>query len=351
MNHIRKISIFIGILLFSATATAMEPDVLYEKLSPSVWVVYAHDGEGVKMASGSGVVIAPEQMVTNCHVLTNAKSLTVRRRNTAHTARLLFADVDRDLCLLKVKDMVAPAVDIAPLSAVRIGQRVIAIGAPLGLELTLSDGLVSSLIRDEDDKVTRIQISVPISHGSSGGGLFDLNGRLIGVTSAGIDKAQNLNFAIPAEWIREVPKRGEQAVAKMREEEKKRAAEQKTASAAVPGKIGASTLLERQLTGAEFLAHIHRLNSVGGVKHNGYTYRFQLSPNGRVYIVNLDNNRTGDGSYTIDEAKNQLCLSIAASGKGTWNDWSDCYQLFSIDKRQFVLRSVTDSGFFKYSKD
>lgn len=322
---------------------------MYEKLSPSIWVVYAHDGEGVKMASGSGVVIAPEQMITNCHVLTNAKSLTVRRRNTAYVARLLFADVDRDLCLLKVKDMVAPSVDIAPLSAVRIGQRVIAIGAPLGLELTLSDGLVSSLIRDEDEKVTRIQISVPISHGSSGGGLFDLNGRLIGVTSAGIDKAQNLNFAIPAEWIREVPKRGEQAIAKMREEEKKRVAEQKTAAPSDSGKSGASTLLERQLTGAEFLAHIHRLDKVKGVKQNGYAYQFQLTPNGQVYVLNLDNGSSGGGTYSIKDAENQLCLSV--SGKGTLNYWSDCYQLFSIDKRQFVLRSVTDSSFFKYSKD
>jgi hypothetical protein len=349
MNRIKKISLFIGAFLFSTMSMAMEPDVLYEKLSPSVWVIYAYDGEGVKMASGSGVVIAPEQMITNCHVLTKAKSLTVQRRNTTHKARLLFADVDRDLCLLKVPGMIAPSVAVAPLSAIRVGERVIAIGAPLGLELTLSDGLVSSFIRDENDKITRIQISVPISHGSSGGGLFDLNGRLIGITNAIMDKAQNLNFAIPAEWIKEVPKRGAQALAKLREEEKDRIAEQKSVTKSAPGKPGAGALLERQLTGTEFLVHIHRLGTVEGVKQNGNAYQFELNPNGRVYINNLDKPSSGDGNYSIKDTLNQLCLSV--SGAGTWSYWTDCYRLFAIDKRQFVLRSVTDSSFFKYYKD
>lgn len=349
MNHTKKIFVFIGIILFSATAMAIELDVLYEKLSPSIWLVYPLDGEGVKMGSGSGVVIAREQMVTNCHVLSKAKSITVQRRNTSHKASLLFADVDRDLCLLKVPGMTAPSVDIAPLSSVKVGQRAIAIGAPKGLELILSDGLVSSLPRNEDDKITKIQISVPISHGSSGGGLFDLNGRLIGITSGGIDSAQNVNYALPAEWIKDVPKRGAQAVAKLREEEKKRIAEQKTTVDPESGKAGANTLLERQLVGAEFLAHIHRLDTVKGVKPNGETYQLSLKPNGRVYIANLAKGSNGDGSYTIKEAQNQLCLSV--SGKGNWSYWSDCYRLFVVDQRQFVLRSVADTSFFKYSKD
>ncbi len=81
----------------------------------------------------------------------------------------------------------------------KVGERAYAVGAPEGLELTLSEGLVSGL-REVDD-VRVIQTSAPISHGSSGGGLFDSEGRLIGVTTFFLKEGQNLNFALPGEWV------------------------------------------------------------------------------------------------------------------------------------------------------
>jgi S1-C subfamily serine protease len=80
-----------------------------------------------------------------------------------------------------------------------VGERVYAIGAPEGLELTISEGLVSGLREYENVRV--IQTSAAISHGSSGGGLFDVNGRLIGITTFSLKEGQNLNFALPGEWI------------------------------------------------------------------------------------------------------------------------------------------------------
>jgi hypothetical protein len=107
-----------------------------------------------------------------------------------------------------------------------VGAKVYALGNPRGLELTLSDGLVSALRRDRDGELKYVQISVPISHGSSGGGLFDTAGRLVGITTAGVDDAQNLNFALPAEWILQLPMRaaGEAAVATLDTSEPQRPA-------------------------------------------------------------------------------------------------------------------------------
>jgi hypothetical protein len=81
----------------------------------------------------------------------------------------------------------------------RIGQRVYAIGAPQGLELTISEGIVSSLREVPGGSV--IQTTAPISPGSSGGGLFDLSGRLVGIMTFQHRYGQNLNFALPADWI------------------------------------------------------------------------------------------------------------------------------------------------------
>lgn len=80
----------------------------------------------------------------------------------------------------------------------RVGSRVYAIGTPRGLETTISDGLLSGLRRYAQNTIEALQVSVPIAPGSSGGGLFDEQGRLIGTTTAGLRDSQNLNFAIPA---------------------------------------------------------------------------------------------------------------------------------------------------------
>ena len=79
----------------------------------------------------------------------------------------------------------------------KVGERVYTIGAPSGLERTLGEGLISGLRTTEEGKL--IQTSAPISPGSSGGGLFDSSGHLIGVTSFLLKDAQSLNFAIVAE--------------------------------------------------------------------------------------------------------------------------------------------------------
>ena len=102
-------------------------------------------------------------------------------------------DVDpvKDLALVKIKAYKLSVAVMGDSDELVVGQKVYTIGAPKGLEQTLSEGLVSAFRQMQGHR--RIQTSAPISHGSSGGGMFDDRGRLVGITAAGIDEAQNLN--------------------------------------------------------------------------------------------------------------------------------------------------------------
>ena len=101
------------------------------------------------------------------------------------------------------------ATDIAMPDAIRVGARVYAIGAPRGLELTISEGIVSSVREHMGSRF--IQTTAAISAGSSGGGLFDSQARLVAITSFLMKDAQSLNFAYPAFYIRDLPARSSRA--------------------------------------------------------------------------------------------------------------------------------------------
>jgi len=192
-------------------AAAMTPAELFARVSSSVWRVQTLDGDGLPLVQGSAVVVAPGQLVTNCHVLARARRVQVRRDGQAKvmSAKLVLWDVQRDLCQLEVQGAAAPSIPLSNSSAAAVGQPAYAIGHPKGLDLTLSAGLVSSLRRNSAGQLVLIQTSAAISGGSSGGGLFNEAGELLGLTtiaSIGGD-TQNLNFAIPADWIRDLPRR------------------------------------------------------------------------------------------------------------------------------------------------
>jgi hypothetical protein len=144
-------------------------------------------------------------------VLARATGILVQRDNVSYGATLEFPDTARDLCQLSVRNFSAPAAKLGGIKNLRIGQRVYAIGNPQGLQLTISEGIISSL-RDIDEVTPLIQTTAPISAGSSGGGLFDSDGHLIGITTLSMREGQNLNFAYPADWILELPERGAAAL-------------------------------------------------------------------------------------------------------------------------------------------
>jgi len=203
----------LGLLILFAGASGardgsiLSPEQVFERVAASVWTVETFDAKNQLHATGSGVVVGPGSVITNCHVLARARRVAIARENVSYGATLGHSDPDRDLCLLKVANLEAPPVVVAGAETLKIGARVYAVGSPRGFEQTISDGVLSGLRRSSEGALTALQITAPISPGSSGGGLFDSRGRLIGITTFAIRDAQNVNFAMPAGWIAEISNR------------------------------------------------------------------------------------------------------------------------------------------------
>ena len=189
----------------------LSPQEIFKRAAPSVMVVESVDAKGTVTAFGSGVVIASGRVVTNRHVIGGGVSFKVEHDGKTWPAKLLKVDPDHDLAELSVAGLDAPAVRIRPSSTLAAGEKVCAIGAPEGLELTISEGVISGLRDVDKDRV--IQTSAAISPGSSGGGLFDIQGRLVGITTFYLKEGQSLNFALPAEWTLALDRLPEQASA------------------------------------------------------------------------------------------------------------------------------------------
>lgn len=187
-------------------AADLKPSQIFAADSPGIVVVVAYGEDGKAIAQGSGVVIAKDTVVSNCHVIEKADSANVLYQNKRLAATLRYMDAGRDLCSFTVKGLIAPPVRVGYTSQVQVGDAAYAIGAPEGLDLTLSGGLISSIRKIPGGVI--LQMTTPISPGSSGGGLFDSQGRLIGITSYYMSKGEQLNFALPVEWVRELPQHG-----------------------------------------------------------------------------------------------------------------------------------------------
>ena len=205
-----------GMLVASAgTAGAKSAAEVFAEVAPSVVVVLALDDNGETVAQGSGVVVGKNEVATNCHVIENANSIAVRQAADSGggetyrmDSRISARDGERDLCLLFVGELSEPpAAPVAAMGAAKgltVGEDVYAIGAPKGLELSLSRGVVSQLRGVHGKRAAPlVQTDAAISPGSSGGGLFNADGELVGITTFKW-RGESLNFAIPAEWVGEL---------------------------------------------------------------------------------------------------------------------------------------------------
>ena len=188
----------------TAADGTLNAEQLFAKVSGGVVLVKNPQASSL----GSGVEIAKNTFVTNCHVLMGGQRYFIKRKNREVPAQLMAGDVDRDVCILEADDGQSAPVQTRSASTVRVGENVFAIGNPQGLEQTLSQGIVSALRGNDGGKeLPYIQTTAPISQGSSGGGLFDAQGRLIGIPSFMSKDGQNLNFAAPIDWALDVQAR------------------------------------------------------------------------------------------------------------------------------------------------
>lgn len=171
--------------------------------SPAVCLVETWSFNGEPRSQGSAFFLSSDGLaVTNYHVVENAQDivLTLPDGRVFSSVAIVGYDAGNDLALLKVEASGLPHLILGDSGQVQQGQTIYTLGNPKGLTGTMSQGIVANSSRVLDG-VEYIQISAPIDHGSSGGALLDQYGRVVGVTSAGLESTADLNLAIPSNAV------------------------------------------------------------------------------------------------------------------------------------------------------
>ena len=198
----------------SASATAMQAQVVEVVKDVSPKVVQMRCGSSL----GSGVVYDRRgDVVTNAHVLDGARSCTVTLFNGAkNSASLVGLDTSHDIAVVRMSGATPEPAQFGESGNVQVGETVLAMGNPLGLRSSVTDGIVSSINRrvaesQSVDLSALIQTSADINPGNSGGALVDLSGRVIGIpTLTALDpefadsQAPGIGFAIPSDVVKSV---------------------------------------------------------------------------------------------------------------------------------------------------
>ncbi len=179
---------------------------LVRRVKPAIVAIVTYDANGEALTSGSGFFIRPGQVVTSLHVMRGARRSDVRtldgKGRIYRVAGTLAVDEDGDLALLSV-DTRSERARFSELSAAlpEEGEKIFVIGNPLKLAGSVSDGIVSA-VREVPGVGKIIQITAPISQGSSGSPIFNLKGQVIGVVTVKVTNGQNINLAIASARVR-----------------------------------------------------------------------------------------------------------------------------------------------------
>ncbi len=173
------------------------------RLASSVVMITVHDPKGEVLGTGSGIMVGKEgYILTNHHVASGGRYYSVRIEDDEtiyKTDEVIKYNSVLDLSVIRIDRKLSPIPIYQGGKALVRGQKVVAIGSPLGLFNSVSDGIISGF--RVVDNVDMIQFTAPTSHGSSGGALLNMYGEVIGISTAGFDNAQNINLAVGYEAI------------------------------------------------------------------------------------------------------------------------------------------------------
>lgn len=193
-----------------AGADAHDPAYI-ARISVSVVKIHAQSHQG-KTALGSGVMVGPGEVVTNCHVTRHANAIQVRKGGIWLTVESQHANMARDLCLLKVPAATIPPAPLRSVNEVTPGEVVYSVGFPGGAGSMFASGRIHGLHSFDGSKV--IETTTGFNLGASGGALFDEDGRLLGLTTFRARGSRDSHFyAIPSDWVDDVRRQPPQAVA------------------------------------------------------------------------------------------------------------------------------------------
>lgn len=185
---------------------------LYEKCAPSIVSISAYKGKNIGFFWGSGVVIREDGLIlTNTHVLEDCdRAVVTLDDGSEYEAKLIGADSISDIALLKIDAEGLTAAEMGESTTLRVGDRVAAIGNPLGEDFrnTLTDGIISAIERGmtyNGRSMTLLQTNTAINEGNSGGALFNLSGQVVGITNmkmmSSYSSIEGIGFAIPSSTV------------------------------------------------------------------------------------------------------------------------------------------------------
>lgn len=194
------------VLVGSLLAEELDLPGLAERTRPSVMLLIVSDTQGKPFGSGSGFILSTDGLLaTNYHVVQGAGSIVARAENGGIflVEGIVTTDQNHDLAILKLKAQNLPALLLGSTTSLKSGSKIAVIGSPLGLEGTLSDGIVSAT-RESADHYRLLQITAPISPGSSGSPVINSTGEVVGIATMTLVRGQSLNFAIAVEHLKKL---------------------------------------------------------------------------------------------------------------------------------------------------
>ena len=274
----------LGLLLLCGipVANAQTPQQIAKKAFGSTVLLVMEDANGQPISLGSGFFVRNGQIATNLHVVEGAArgyAKLVGQKTKYDIEGITAIDPQRDLVILKVSASGLQVLSLGDSDAVQVGESIYAVGNPRGLEGTFSQGIISSIREVGTDKL--LQITAPISPGSSGGPVLNRVSDVIGVSVATFRGGQNLNFAIPSNYLKAL-------IAKV--------GTPKPLSQAKPTKSGSSILTD--IDG----------RSTDGVTGGKLTWDYAYSPEGD-YAFSLQNRLR-------ENVRNVYCLVIFYDAQG-----------------------------------
>lgn len=197
-----KIKLIFFVLLFSLKIYGQTPTTIAQKAIKSTVSIITLDNIAQPLGFGSGFIIGDELVVTNVHVIEGCSSAYVLingQQKKYIVSGYVSIDKTNDLVLLKVVGLIGEKLKLASDFIPEIGEKIYAVGNPKGLNGTFSEGIISGI--REFGMYQVLQITAPISPGSSGGPVINSVGDVVGVAFASFDSGQNLNFAIPVKYL------------------------------------------------------------------------------------------------------------------------------------------------------
>ena len=189
-----------GVVAAQSAPSRKDIPAIAKAANGSIVSIVMSDEDGKPIAQGSGFLVSTDGViVTNYHVISEGSSAIVKFPDGAFYVvdGVLAFDKARDVAVIKAHGENFRTLPLGNSDRVQVGEEIVAIGNPLSLESTVSNGIVSGIRTAEEEGGTFLQVTAPISPGSSGGPLFNMAGEVVGITTMYLKGGENLNFAIP----------------------------------------------------------------------------------------------------------------------------------------------------------